>query len=59
MYRPLVLLLSSVQPRLDKKDIIYTEIEACERPEYTLDERDKTTVVSEIRELKIALDLLA
>jgi hypothetical protein len=44
---------------LDKKDIIYAELEACERLQYMLDERDQKTVESEIRELKIGLDLLA
>ena len=44
---------------LDKKDIIYAELEACERLlKYTLDERYKKTIESEIAEIKMALDLL-
>ena len=44
---------------LDKKDIIYSELEACEKLlEYTLEEDDKKTIESEIAELKMALDLL-
>ena len=44
---------------LDKKDIIYAELEACERLlKYASDEGDKKTVESEIAELKMALDLL-
>ena len=44
---------------LDKKGIIYAELEACERLlKYASEERDKKTVESEIAELKMALDLL-
>lgn len=44
---------------LDKKDIIYAELDACERLlRYVTDIADKTTVESEIVELKMALDLL-
>jgi hypothetical protein len=44
---------------LDKKDIIYAELEACERLlKNDVEEGNKNTVESEIRELKIALDLL-
>ena len=44
---------------LDKKDLILAELEACERLlKYAVDERDKKTAESEIRELKMALDLL-
>ena len=44
---------------LDKKDVIYAELEACERLlKYASDEGDKKTVESEIAELKMALDLL-
>ena len=44
---------------LDKKDIIYSELEACERLlNYAVDEVDKRTIKSEITELKMALDLL-
>jgi hypothetical protein len=44
---------------LDKKDVIYGELEACERLlKYASDEGDKKTVESEIAELKMALDLL-
>jgi hypothetical protein len=45
---------------LDKKDIIYAELEACEKLfKYTLEEDDKKTIESEIAELKMALDLLS
>ena len=45
---------------LDKKDIIYAELEACEKLlKYTLEENDKKTIESEIAELKMALDLLS
>jgi hypothetical protein len=44
---------------LDKKDIIYAELDACERLlNYVTEIDDKTTVESEIVELKMALDLL-
>jgi hypothetical protein len=44
---------------LDKKDIIYAELEACERLlKYASDEGDKKIVESEIAGLKMALDLL-
>jgi hypothetical protein len=44
---------------LDKKDIMLGEIEACERLlKTTNDERDKSAIIKEIAELKIALDLL-
>ena len=44
---------------LDKKDIVYAELEACERLlNYAIDEGDKKTIESEIAELKMALDLL-
>ena len=44
---------------LDKKDIMYAELEACEKLlKYALDEGEKNTVESEIAELKMALDLL-
>ncbi len=45
---------------LDKKDIIYAELEACKKLlKYTLEEDDKKTIESEIAELKMALDLLS
>jgi hypothetical protein len=45
---------------LDKKDIIYAELEACEKLlKYTLEDDDKKTIESEIAELKMALDLLS
>jgi len=45
---------------LDKKDIIFAELEACEKLlKYTLEEDDKKTIESEIAELKMALDLLS
>jgi hypothetical protein len=44
---------------LDKKDIIFAELEASDRLlEYVSDEQDKRIVESEITELKMALDLL-
>jgi hypothetical protein len=44
---------------VDKKDVIYAELEACERLlKYAADQVDKKTVESEIAELKMALDLL-
>jgi hypothetical protein len=44
---------------LDKKDIIYAEIEASDTLlKDVSDERDKKTIESEIAELKMALDLL-
>jgi hypothetical protein len=43
----------------DKKDIILSEIQACERLlKYTRDENDKTILENEIAELKLALDML-
>lgn len=43
----------------DKKDIILSEIQACERLlKYTTDENDKVVVEKEIAELKLALDLI-
>ena len=43
----------------DKKDIILSEMQACERLlQYTRDENDKITVEKEVAELKLTLDLL-
>ncbi|MGA8483814.1 MAG: hypothetical protein WB706_05380 [Nitrososphaeraceae archaeon] len=43
----------------DKKDIIFSEIQACEiLLKYPRDENDTITVENEIAELKLALDLL-
>jgi hypothetical protein len=43
----------------DKKDIILSEIQACEiLLKYPRDENDMITVENEIAELKLALDLL-
>jgi hypothetical protein len=43
----------------DKKDIILSEIQACERLlKYTRDENDKIVLEKEIAELKLALDML-
>ena len=43
----------------DKKDIILSEIQACEiLLKYPRDENDTITVENEIAELKLALDLL-
>jgi hypothetical protein len=43
---------------LDKKDIMYAELAACELLKYAVDEGDKKTIQSGIAELKMALDLL-
>jgi hypothetical protein len=43
---------------LDKKDLMYAELEACERLLKYAADADKKTVESEIIELKTALDLL-
>jgi hypothetical protein len=44
---------------LDKKDIMLSQIHACERLlKYTTDEMDKSAVIKEIAELKMTLDLL-
>lgn len=43
----------------DKKDIIISEIQACERlRKYVRDEIDKKVIEDEISDLKMALDLL-
>lgn len=43
----------------DKKDIIISEIQACERlRKYARDELDKQVIEAEISDLKMALDLL-
>lgn len=43
----------------DRKDIIFSEIQACERLlKYASDENDITVLQKEIGELKLALDLL-
>jgi hypothetical protein len=43
----------------DKKDIIMSEIQACEKLlKYTRDENDKIILENEIAELKLALDRL-
>ena len=43
----------------DKKDILISEIQACERLlKYTREENDKIILENEIAELKLALDLL-
>jgi hypothetical protein len=44
---------------LDKKDLIYAEIEACDRlSRFTRDEIDKKVIEKEIAELKMSLDLI-
>lgn len=44
---------------LDKKDLISAQVEACEKlSKYVNDEYDRLAVQREIRELKMALDLL-
>ncbi|MGA9940834.1 MAG: hypothetical protein WBP88_02435 [Nitrososphaeraceae archaeon] len=43
----------------DKKDILISEIQACERLlKYTREENDKIILENEIAELKLAIDLL-
>jgi hypothetical protein len=43
----------------DKKDIIISEIQACERlRKYARDEIDREVIEAEISDLKMALDLL-
>ena len=45
---------------LDKKDIMLSQMHACERLlKYTTDEMDKSAVIKEIEELKMTLDLLS
>jgi len=44
---------------LDKKDLLYAELEACERLLKYAADTDKKIVESEIRELKMALDLMS
>ena len=42
---------------IDKKNIIYAELEACERLlKYTADNADEETIKKEIADLKMALD---
>ncbi len=44
---------------LDKKDIISAQLEACERLlKYVADQDDSVALEQEIKELKIALDLM-
>jgi hypothetical protein len=44
---------------LDKKDLIYAEIESCNRlSRYTRDDIDKRVIEKEIAELKMSLDLI-
>jgi hypothetical protein len=44
---------------LDKKDIIHSEIQACQRLlKYTKDKADKKVIEKEITGLKMALDLM-
>jgi hypothetical protein len=44
---------------LDKKDLIYAEIEACNKlSRFTRDEIDKKVIEKEIAELKLSLDLI-
>ena len=43
----------------DKKDILISEVQACERSlKYTREENDQIILENEIAELKLALDLL-
>ncbi len=44
---------------IDKKDVISAQLEACEKlAKYVNDEYDRLAVEREIRELKMALDLM-
>ena len=44
---------------LDKKDIVSAQLEACERLlKYAADQNDKYALEHEIKELKMALDLM-
>lgn len=44
---------------LDKKDIISAQLEACERLlKYAPDQNDRAAIEQEIKELKMALDLM-
>ena len=44
---------------VDKKDIISSELEACENlPKHTADKADRESIEIEIAELKMALDLM-
>lgn len=44
---------------LDKKDIVSAQLEACERLlKYAADQNDRGALEQEIRELKMALDLM-
>jgi hypothetical protein len=44
---------------LDKKDILSAQLEACERLlKYAADQNDRTALEHEIKELKLALDLM-
>lgn len=44
---------------LDKKDIVSAQLEACERLlKYAVEQNDKVTLEQEIKELKMALDLM-
>lgn len=44
---------------LDKKEIVSAQLEACERLlKYAADQNDKTALEQEIKELKLALDLM-
>lgn len=44
---------------LDKKDIVSSQLEACERLfKYAADEYERSALEREIRELKMALDLM-
>jgi hypothetical protein len=44
---------------LDKRDIIFAQIEACNKlSRYTRDENDKKAIEREIAELKMSIDLI-
>lgn len=46
---------------LDKKDIIYAELEACEKllKDVVTDKIDRNVIESEVSQLRMSLDLLA
>ena len=45
---------------LDKKDVLSAQLEACERLlKYVTDQKDRTALDQEIKELRMALDLMS
>ena len=48
-----------LQSRLDKKDIILAELDACRKLlRYAVDETEKKAIETEILELQLAIDLM-